>query len=130
MKVSICYLKYRDHSTYSAVKNPDKVKLTSRLLNTWCCYCCTVLDEIEKRIIHFKKKNHSILKAKPVSRDLYNIEKLFTQLIFKHIFSLFSYISADLGSAKTRNGNFEISKQNLFTQDFQRRLTVNKLTSI
>lgn len=89
MKVSICYLKYRDHSTYSAVKNLDKVKLTSRLLNTWCCYCCTVLDEIEKRIIHFKKKNHSILKAKPVSRDLYNIEKLFTQLIFKHIFLSF-----------------------------------------
>lgn len=56
MKVSICYLKYRDHSTYSAVKNLDKVKLTSRLLNTWCCYCCTVLDEIEKRIIPFKKK--------------------------------------------------------------------------
>lgn len=75
-------------STYGAVKTLAQVKLTSMLLNMCYCYHCSILDKMEKKNKALEKKNHSILKARPVSGDLY-VRKLFIWLIFEHIFPSF-----------------------------------------
>lgn len=125
MKVSIMLSQILDHSTYSTVKTLDKVKLTSMLLNMCYYYYCAILDKMEKKDKPREKKITPYLKP-DLLQGIYIMIENYLHSCYLNIFSLFSYISADLGSAKTRNRNIEGSKQNLLTQDFQRRLTVNK----